>query len=55
MMRDRVLRLHHLNRIQSPLINRVKQDLAWALPERAKTSVNGDSYRIRVKTCKIDL
>lgn len=35
-IRDRVLRLHHLNRVQSPLINRVKQDLSWAYPERAK-------------------
>jgi transposase len=44
MMRDRVLRLHHLNRIQSPLINRVKQDLAWALPERAKASLNAPLF-----------
>jgi transposase len=40
-MRDLVLRLHHLNRVQSPLINRVKQDLAWAYPERAKTALHG--------------
>lgn len=38
-MRDLVLRLHHLNRIQSPLINRIKQDLAWSYPERAKTDL----------------
>lgn len=36
LIRDRVLRLHHLNRLQSPAINRIKQDLAWAFPEKAK-------------------
>jgi hypothetical protein len=38
-MRDRVLRLHHLNRIQNPLNNRIKQDLAWAFPERCKSDM----------------
>lgn len=32
-MRDLSHRLIHLSRCQSPLINRVKQDLAWQLPE----------------------
>jgi hypothetical protein len=32
-LRDAALRLKHIDRIQSPLINRLKQDLAWALPE----------------------
>lgn len=36
LMRERVLRLHHLNRLQSPMINRIKQDLAWAFPEKVK-------------------
>jgi transposase len=36
-MRDLVLRYQHLNRLQSPVINRLKQDLAWAFPERAKS------------------
>lgn len=39
-MRDCVLRLHHLNRVQSPVINRVKQDLAWQFPERAKARLD---------------
>jgi hypothetical protein len=32
-LRDRALRLKHIDRIQSPLLNRLQQDLAWALPE----------------------
>ena len=32
-LRDCALRLKHIDRIQSPLINRIKQDLAWAMPE----------------------
>jgi Transposase len=39
-MRDLVLRLHHLNRMQSPVVNRIKQDLAWAFPERCKTQLS---------------
>lgn len=38
-IRDVVLRLHHLNRIQSPIINRIKQDLAWQFPEVAGISL----------------
>lgn len=34
-MRELVLRLNHLNRIQSPIINRARQDLAWQFPEVA--------------------
>ena len=34
-MRDYCLRLHHSNRLQSPLINRIRQDLAWQFPEAA--------------------
>ncbi|MDZ8023567.1 MAG: IS110 family transposase [Nostoc sp. DedQUE11] len=34
-MRELVLRLNHLNRIQSPIINRARQDLAWQFPEIA--------------------
>lgn len=33
--REAVLRLNHLNRIQSPIINRIRQDLAWQFPEVA--------------------
>jgi Transposase IS116/IS110/IS902 family len=32
-LRDAALRLKHIDRIQSPLVNRLKQDLAWAMPE----------------------
>lgn len=32
-IRDIVLRLYHLNRVQSPVINRIYQDLVWQFPE----------------------
>ncbi|WP_041549612.1 hypothetical protein [Chamaesiphon minutus] len=32
-LRDAALRLKHIDRIQSPLLNRLQQDLAWAMPE----------------------
>jgi hypothetical protein len=34
-IRRLVLRLTHLNRVQSPIINRARQDLAWQFPEAA--------------------
>ena len=34
-IRSFVLRLAHLNRVQSPIINRARQDLAWQFPEVA--------------------
>ncbi|MCY7383317.1 MAG: transposase [Microcoleus sp. CAN_BIN18] len=34
-IRQLALRLAHLNRIQSPVINRARQDLAWQFPEVA--------------------
>lgn len=34
-IRDIVLRLSHLKRLQSPQINRIRQDLAWQFPEAA--------------------
>jgi hypothetical protein len=34
-IKDLVLRLEHLNRVQSPIINRLRQDLAWQFPEVA--------------------
>lgn len=37
-LRETVLRLGHLVRLQSPMVNRIKQDLAYAFPERADTS-----------------
>jgi transposase len=35
-VRELVLRLAHLNRVQSPIINRLRQDLAWQFPEASK-------------------
>lgn len=35
-IRELVLRLGHLNRVQSPIINRLRQDLAWQFPEASK-------------------
>lgn len=35
-IRQLVLRLAHLNRVQSPILNRLRQDLAWQFPEVAK-------------------
>ncbi|MEG4323111.1 MULTISPECIES: transposase [unclassified Microcoleus] len=34
-IRRLALRLAHLNRVQSPIINRARQDLAWQFPEAA--------------------
>lgn len=34
-IRELVLRLAHLNRVQSPIVNRLRQDLAWQFPEIA--------------------
>jgi transposase len=39
-LRETGLRLGHLVRLQSPMINRLKQDLAYALPERSDVSSN---------------
>ena len=36
-LRELTLRLNHLNRVQSPIINRLRQDLAWQFPEVALT------------------
>ncbi len=45
-LRELILRLHHLNRVQSPIINRLRQDLAWQFPEvalsRSARSRSGD-------------
>lgn len=34
-LRELILRLHHLNRVQNPIVNRLRQDLAWQFPEVA--------------------
>lgn len=36
-LRSLVFRLNHLNNCQSPIINRIRQDLAWQFPEVALT------------------
>ncbi|MEH2243395.1 MAG: hypothetical protein V7K85_11815 [Nostoc sp.] len=45
-IRELVLRLAHLNRVQSPIINRARQDLAWQFPEvalvRSRRSESGE-------------
>lgn len=38
-IRQLVLRLAHLNRVQSPIINNMRQDLAWQFPEIAGRQV----------------
>ena len=43
-IRDIALRLQHLNRVQSPIINRIRQDLAWQFPEVAMTSLNAPLF-----------
>jgi Transposase len=46
-IRELVLRLAHLNRIQSPIINRLRQDLAWQFPEVSKVhSRRSDSVEV---------
>jgi hypothetical protein len=46
-IRELALRLAHLNRVQSPIINRIRQDLAWQFPEvalvKSKRSENSDT------------
>jgi transposase len=34
-IRESILRLNHLNRIKNPILNRLRQDLAWQFPEVA--------------------
>lgn len=43
-MRDLVLRLQHLNRVQSPVINRLRQDLIWQFPEVAKRRLDSSVF-----------
>ena len=43
-IRDIVLRLYHINRVQSPIINRIRQDLAWQFPESASISLDAAAF-----------
>lgn len=46
-LRELALRLSHLNRVQSPIINRLRQDLAWQFPEvQSVRSYRSDSQEI---------
>jgi hypothetical protein len=46
-IRELVLRLAHLNRVQSPIMNRARQDLAWQFPEVALVrSLRGESGKV---------
>ena len=45
-IRELVLRLAHLNRCQSPIVNRMRQDLAWQFPEIAKITLNKSGDRL---------
>lgn len=50
-IRELVLRLAHLNRCQSPVINRLRQDLVWQFPEIAKINFkrNGDRLSLALR------
>jgi hypothetical protein len=39
-----VLRLFHLNRVRSPIINRIRQDLAWQFPEAANIGLDATLF-----------
>ncbi len=55
-IRNLVLRLEHLNRLQSPVINRLRQDLAWQFPEvalvQSKRGVNGSMPLLWAWICR---
>lgn len=44
LLRETALRLGHLVRLQSPMVNRLKQDLAYAFPERADISTDASLF-----------
>lgn len=45
-IRSLVLRLAHLARVQSPIINRLRQDLAWQFPEVATVQIKRTGARV---------
>ena len=45
-IRELALRLAHLNRCQSPIVNRLRQDLAWQFPEIAKVTLQKKGDRL---------
>jgi hypothetical protein len=44
LLRETALRLQHLCRLQSPMINRLQQDLAYAFPERAEAGADATLF-----------
>jgi hypothetical protein len=44
-IKELMLRLHHLTKVKSPIINRLRQDLAWQFPEvmGVKSVTSGDA------------
>lgn len=45
-LRREILRLQHLNRCQSPIICRLRQDLAWQFPEISKRRIKRSGDRL---------
>ena len=43
-LREWVLRLGHLARVQNPIINRLRQDLAWQFPETANKTLDATLF-----------
>jgi transposase len=43
-LRDRILRLQHLVKVQNIMVNRLKQDLSYCLPERQNTGTNAPLF-----------
>ena len=43
-LRDYVHRLEHLNRLQNPVINRLRQDLSWQFPECQNKSLTAQVF-----------
>lgn len=43
-LRDLALRLHNVNRVKSPVFNRLKQDLKWQFPEMSDASVGAKVF-----------
>ena len=43
-LREIALRLNHVNRLQNPAINRLRQDLAWQFPEAYSKSIEANLF-----------
>ncbi|WP_107668045.1 transposase, partial [Cyanothece sp. BG0011] len=47
-IRELCLRLEHLNRVQNPIINRMRQDLAWQFPEISQRQIRRKGYTVPI-------